>query len=386
VLLQRATDDVRRAFLGHQRFLATWIFLVTWDRVAFHGASASGKSKVNTFQAVLITDGRHSFVIFNYNVIDWTTGTASGGNADDGLGGTPAQGGFDAGDSNKFFVIPGSRTNAILNLPLTSNVNRCGQWMFRTDQASVDAGVCDSRVPLDDFYPYGVNKGDTALPSIDDGSSGAIPISISFPYFNQNHNSIFVNTNGIISFVAEVRQHAPVAFPLSDQRQIIAPFWGDVDTNNGGTILYRQSTDLDLLRRATDDVRRAFLRHQRFIATWTFIVTWDRVAFYGASASGKSKVNTFQAILITDGRHSFVIFNYNVIAWTTGTASSGNADDGLGGNPAQSGFNAGDGKRFFVIPGSRTNAILNLPSTSNVNRCGQWMFRTDDANVTARGC
>ena len=40
-------------------------------------------------------------------------------------------------------------------------------------------------------------------------------------------------------------------------------------------------------------------------------------------------------MLITDGRHSFVLFNYNVITWTTGTASGGNADDGLGGNPAQ---------------------------------------------------
>ena len=45
---------------------------------------------MNTFQAVLVTDGRHSFAIFNYNLIVWTTGTASGGN-DDGLGGTPAQ-------------------------------------------------------------------------------------------------------------------------------------------------------------------------------------------------------------------------------------------------------------------------------------------------------
>ena len=52
----------------------------------------------------------------------------------------------------------------------------------------------------------------------------------------------------------------------------------------------------------------------------------------------------------------------------------------------QSGFNAGDGFRFFVIPGSRTNNILSLPSTSNVARCGQWMFRTDEAIVDAGAC
>ena len=52
----------------------------------------------------------------------------------------------------------------------------------------------------------------------------------------------------------------------------------------------------------------------------------------------------------------------------------------------QGGFNAGDGVRFFIIPGSRTNDILNLTSTSNVARDGQWMFQTDEASVEAVGC
>ena len=39
---------------------------------------------------MLVTNGRHSFAIFNYNQVVWTTGTASGG-TEDGLGGTPAQ-------------------------------------------------------------------------------------------------------------------------------------------------------------------------------------------------------------------------------------------------------------------------------------------------------
>lgn len=45
----------------------------------------------NTFQEILITNGQHSFTIFNYKNITWTTGTASGGNRNTGLGGTPAQ-------------------------------------------------------------------------------------------------------------------------------------------------------------------------------------------------------------------------------------------------------------------------------------------------------
>ena len=46
-------------------------------------------SQVNTFQIVLVTNGRQSFTIFNYGDITWTTGEASGGES--GKGGTEAQ-------------------------------------------------------------------------------------------------------------------------------------------------------------------------------------------------------------------------------------------------------------------------------------------------------
>ncbi|XP_068694477.1 uncharacterized protein [Montipora foliosa] len=241
-------------------------------------------------------------------------------------------------------------------------------------------------VSLSDFYPYGLSEGDTLLPPNDDSSSGEVGISVPFPYFDRNHDSLYVNTNGVVSFLVEVSQFTPDPFPLGDGRRLISPFWGDVDTTNGGNVWYRESTDEILLQRATADIRRAFLDQYKFTATWIFIATWDKVAFYGATlTSQRSKVNTFQAVLVTNGRHSFVIFNYNTIMWTTGTASGGNSE-GLGGTPAQGGFNAGDGVRFFVIEGSRTNEILNLPSTSNVAQAGQWMFRTDEASVEAGGC
>ena len=99
-----------------------------------------------------------------------------------------------------------------------------------------------------------------------------------------------VNTNGVISFLVAVSQYTPAPFPLGDNRRLISPFWGDVDTRNGGTVLYRESIDPVLLDRATKDVRRAFLNHQRFSASWIFIATWDRVAFYGAVGNFTNKV------------------------------------------------------------------------------------------------
>lgn len=47
--------------------------------------------QVNTFQVLLISDGASTFVVFNYGEINWTTGTASGGDPLTGLGGVMAQ-------------------------------------------------------------------------------------------------------------------------------------------------------------------------------------------------------------------------------------------------------------------------------------------------------
>ena len=72
------------------------------------------------------------------------------------------------------------------------------------------------------------------------------------------------------------------------------------------------------------------------------------------------------------------------IQWTTGDASGGRG--GLGGTPAQVGFNAGDGLRYAAIPQSQTSEILNIASTSNIGSPGVWVFRTDEDAVVIAGC
>ena len=39
------------------------------------------------------------------------------------------------------------------------------------------------------------------------------------------------------------------------------------------------------------------------------------------------------------------------------------------------GFNAGDGQTFVSVPDSRTDAIINIAQTSNVNRPGVWIYK-----------
>ena len=61
-----------------------------------------------------------------------------------------------------------------------------------------------------------------------------------------------------------VGQYNPAPFPLGDNRRDVSPFWGDVDTRKRGTVLYSDSIDPVLLDRATKDVRRGFVDHQKF--------------------------------------------------------------------------------------------------------------------------
>ncbi|XP_061861642.1 sushi, nidogen and EGF-like domain-containing protein 1 isoform X3 [Colius striatus] len=249
-----------------------------------------------------------------------------------------------------------------------------GEWLWA-------GGV----VPLADFYPFGPTQGDAATRKQDDGGSELRPLSVPFPFFGAGHTGLYVNNNGIISFLREVSQFTPVAFPISKDRRVVAAFWADVDNRRAGDVYYRESTEQPILERASRDIAQYFPEFPAFSAQWVFIATWYRVTFFGGSSL--SPVNTFQIVLITDGKLSFTIFNYESITWTTGMhASSGGDIAGLGGIAAQAGFNAGDGKRYFNIPGSRTDDIADVEMTTNVGIPGRWVFRIDDAQVQVGGC
>ena len=87
---------------------------------------------MNTFQCVLATSELESFVIFLYADLQWTTGDNSGGY--DGLGGTEALAGYNAGDGINSYTIPGSLTSNITNIARTSNVGIPGTWIFKAGQ------------------------------------------------------------------------------------------------------------------------------------------------------------------------------------------------------------------------------------------------------------
>ena len=85
-----------------------------------------------------------------------------------------------------------------------------------------------------------------------------------------------------MSFLREISQYTPDPFPLDDNRRMIAQFWADVDTRNGGQVLYRETQDRNILTRVTNEIRTLFVNQRRFSARWVMVVTWLDVAHFGS--------------------------------------------------------------------------------------------------------
>jgi hypothetical protein len=127
------------------------LFVVTWDQVGYFLCHDDLKM---SFQLILTAvegcGGEGDFdVEFRFNRCEWTTGDASGGSG--GFGGTPAQAGFDAGNSTDFVEIPGSRTDSIHTIMCTdSNVGLPGIWRFQIRSGQIlcpEAGdPCDTEL------------------------------------------------------------------------------------------------------------------------------------------------------------------------------------------------------------------------------------------------
>lgn len=194
--------------------------------------------------------------------------------------------------------------------------------------------------------------GELALPRNDDDSSNELNLPFQINFFGNTFNNFYVNNNGNISFSSPLSTFTPNPFPIANQ-PIIAPYWSDVDTRceTCGEV-YVASPNLN-----------------------TVVVTWNNVGYF---SNNDDKTNTFQTVLRNrsdTGVGNFDIeFRYGVLEWTTGDASEG--VNGLGGIPAQAGFDAGDLTNFFTLPGSLTADILNLQNTSNLPDPvpGVWSF------------
>lgn len=206
----------------------------------------------------------------------------------------------------------------------------------------------------------------------DDGSTGLVSLGFTANFFGIQNTQAYVNNNGNITFDSPLGAFTP--FDLnSTNRQIIAPFFADVDTRgtSNGSLPVTYGI-------GTVDGRAAFG------------VNWLNVGYFSGQTN---KLNSFQLLLIDrsdTGAGNFDFeFNYGSIQWETGDFSGGT--NGLGGSSARAGYSNGTGAAgtFFELQGSAVNgAFLNngpnaLASGGNVgpNLPGRFMFNARNGGV-----
>ncbi|KAM9837866.1 sushi, nidogen and EGF-like domain-containing protein 1 [Aulostomus maculatus] len=337
-VLQQATSDIQEYF-PELNFTASWVFVATWYVVPDDETTGTQ----TTVQAVLISGGQDSFVLMNYGTIASTSQTV--------------QAGYDTIGSSHYFSIPGSfsdtATGSNSTFRLSSNVNVPGRWAFRVDDGPLGSTYDE---PL-----YTVIGAPTYRPL--DEYSTAIDLTQPFGVFGRSYNKIYVNGNGHLTFVSPLwHMTTPHMFPAHSYRDIIAPFWTDLN-NALGVVFYNQYTSGSVLQQATSDIQEYF-PELNFTASWVFVATWYVVLDNPANETE----TTVQAVLISGLQFSFVLMNYGKMATTT--------------HSVQAGYDTIGSTHYFSIPGSFSDTATGSNSTfrlsSNVNVPGRWAFRVND--------
>jgi hypothetical protein len=206
----------------------------------------------------------------------------------------------------------------------------------------------------------------------DDGATGAINLGFSANYFGNTYTQTFISNNGYITFGSGQGTYTPTGLGAGySGLPIIAAFFADVDTRGAGSGLTSYGTGI-------------------YAGHGAFGVTWPGVGYYSSRAD---KLNTFQ-IILTDrsdaGAGDFdIYFNYNQIQWETGNADGG--INGLGGDSAAAGFNAGlpgdPAGTYFQLLGSLVNGAFldggpdSLVAGTNDGTAGQFLFQVRGGQI-----
>ncbi|EDV23993.1 uncharacterized protein TRIADDRAFT_57765 [Trichoplax adhaerens] len=196
-------------------------------------------------------------------------------------------------------------------------------------------------------------------------------LKVDYFFYNKHYKTIQVHTNGIITLGTGATSMIAINFNLDSIRiPIICPFADHIDTRGTGVIYYREDSTEQLLSQVSTNIQKSFTGASTFVAQRAFIATWENVGFYNSSSTPG---NTFQVVIVTDGqRESYAMFLYenDGLRWLRSQPK-------LGITPRYPliGFAAGNGIGSYSLYGSSTANASALPSLSNVDIPGKWLYQ-----------
>ncbi len=178
-----------------------------------------------------------------------------------------------------------------------------------------------------------------------DDASVSIPIGFTFPFYGTSNTTVFVSSNGLLTFGGGDSSFTNADLTTSPSLAGIAPFWDDMHTAGGlpGSNVFFQVLGSGPSQHVT--------------------IQWNQVRFFSGGTAGDTL--TLEAQLYADGR---IQFNYQDLA--SGTAAGNNgasatvgikAAGAQGPNRLLLAFN--NGPNAFVGTGKST--LISLPPTDD---------------------
>jgi subtilisin family serine protease len=144
----------------------------------------------------------------------------------------------------------------------------------------------------------------------DDDYAGAISIGFSFPFYENNYTSLYIGSNGVLTFGGGNTAYENTGIPNSSApNNFIALYWDDLNPSSGGSIYYYRDTS-----------------NNRFIVSFVGVPFYDW--WYGGTGSA-----TFEAVLYPDGdiylNYATMSPGYHTLSDETIGIENVNASDGL---------------------------------------------------------
>lgn len=151
----------------------------------------------------------------------------------------------------------------------------------KTGYTAGTSSVSGSVTPPDQYtlspgtYSWTSDSGATTVLSSGDDVSVSVPLGFGFPFYGTTYDSVYVNSNGFLSFTSSSAYFSNTNIPNSaDPNALIAVFWDDlyIDSALSGSITYKKiGTSPDSFG----------------------VITWKNIRRYGVS----SDTATFQAVI-----------------------------------------------------------------------------------------
>ncbi len=127
----------------------------------------------------------------------------------------------------------------------------------------------------------------------DDANVGPYDLGFDFDFYGETYDSFRFCTNGFISFTSTDDEYSNVGLPTggAEPMNIIAPFWDDMNFEDGGTPYY-YTNNIDSL-----------------------VVSWENVAHFDTGGT-----YTYQVILQSNGK---ITFQYQTLNWPLNSTTIG---------------------------------------------------------------